>query len=325
MSVFHEIKSIHNDHERSYQEKEELLRNLIGKTENIENDVIELFLHASQSNSLDEESLEAIEKYSRLFVDILKYSKLSDLLAAVANSNKPKAAIALLSMIKISWKLNSLETINAANIEGVIRFCLHFLPFEDLSLSQESAHLLSTLTASDYAKFIPLILESSTQLERNATLYLRFLGLVAQLSGSDETIALTSCTAGGLTRVFQCCQSDDILLQINAIELLVEYAKTSYGLYELCKQGAIDWLITTACGTPDSPPNPLLSSEALRTTGDIFVKASQHSFQFVEKLQPNSIISFLNTIESFLDDYDETNKINGKHHSILFLLHCMYI
>ena len=87
--------------------------------------------------------------------------------------------------------------------------------------------------------------------------------------------------------IWSSCQTDDILTQIVAIELLRFFAETKNGLSYLFSSNIFSWLISVAYNSisneqgklnTNQPSDPILASQCLREISEIFYRTSKHHY-----------------------------------------------
>ncbi len=207
-----------------------------------------------------------------------------------------------------------IHNISKDNVFEIGEFAASGVPLDDLEVSNASCMVLDKLMIVHHRELIPVLYSYSQQHRNNSTIYLRFVTVFAR-TASHSDAQFQACQALGVViDLVQLCKANDILLQINALELLVDVSGTQSGLDYLCSSGTVQWLITISCGLNSSQaPDPLISAEALRTLGKIFEKASARSFDFVGKVDSGCIHHFLNTLLSYFEERDEANRIGGEH------------
>jgi hypothetical protein len=185
----------------------------------------------------------------------------------------------------------------------------------DLSLAEEGSSFLEK-QVREHRNFqvVTDLKAMSTNFVRDSVVYMRFVKLFCKLSGLGEE-EFRYCEQVGIVQdVVSLCTTNDILMQMNAIEMLVGLADTNRGLEYMCTNNVINWLVTTSCGDSStaSRPDPLISTEALRVLGSVFLKAAAKRFDLLMSINSNIVAHFLRTIQSHFEEGSEEERLAGK-------------
>ncbi len=339
---------VSENHALAYSERETTVQHILGIDSSSTNaegrDILHLLVAIGERVTAGErvhqediaKILTYVEPYSRLFPDIILSPALPTLLAHPMIRQSSLIAEPLLSMLKISIKLNlsRQDMIPVSHQQAVVDYSLSLLCLDEndghvkaLTVAETARSLLEVLIPWNYAvhlvslhRYTMMTLAAHGPSSRSgATILLRYLSLACHLAVHDKTnTAFPLCVEVGLiTQILHFVRfTDDILLQFNAMELVSQLTSCSSGLHYLCQPstGIITWLIDITCGGTESHPvpNDLIASEALRVLGTLFESASHHSYQLIEHIGTNTIQHFLDTVHSHLEDGDEVTRINGK-------------
>lgn len=331
-SLLKQLEKIQLNYGLAYDQKEAGIASVLSSVFVIaesSGDLCRLLLKCRQSTAPVDYArlMQILEQYPKVYADILQSEALEPLLSCLdaSDSDAESAAANILSMMHIT--LQELLKIGRgcpdgalppASLTAIATFALHLVAAVNLSLSERASSLLNDLAPLDYRQIFVVMQTVFTSLAReDTTTRLRYLALAVALASRSEDALVLAIESGIIDDVFQMCRMNDILVQINAIELLIPIAGTTAGLDLMCSRGLLSWLIKGACGVEgilerDTTSDPLLASEAIRTIAAIFEKAARHSFQFVDKLDPAFIQRFLSALLQRLDDGNEVDKITCK-------------
>jgi hypothetical protein len=149
---------------------------------------------------------------------------------------------------------------------------------EDLSLADSAAAAilkLMTENAVIVQQMAPSVTDSARSYSANSMILMRFADLLARtVAISSETFEVCrSC--GAVDLLVDVTRSEDVLLQLNALELLEFIGATSAGISHLFHNGEVSRLLHLAQGSDDAPPDPLLSTTALRVIQQLMKQASK--------------------------------------------------
>lgn len=142
----------------------------------------------------------------------------------------------------------------------------------DLAVSEISA-LMTEVMLHSSVEDIPALIARCKQIN-DSTATLRYATVIARLLATDDEHFQICAQNDAARMIIELCRSTDILLQMVAIELLVEFASTASGVRYLFSEGALHWLLQLAYGADGVPADPLMASQALREISNIFQRAS---------------------------------------------------
>ena len=274
-------------------------------------------------NALKSESHESVGtflmqlEYSDLGVlALVKSPSLSLALQAVIDSKNIKILNAVLDIIlkaeTLSGDLSSFD-INA--IESLFEKVLRLIPYEDLTISERACKLTESIISNSHTNESLLRLmfsESIRYAETEKNLYLRFINVFARIMSKSDELFESCNGCGAAEAVISLCRNrDDILVQIVAMELITEFAKTSSGLQYLFTFGVIDWLVAVTTSEEDAS---LLGSQALRQLGDVFATASSNFLMaddIWDAINKDLIGKYLLTVRTYLDSRSEADRLTG--------------
>jgi hypothetical protein len=184
----------------------------------------------------------------------------------------------------------------------------------DLSVAEEGSSFLES-QVRDQRNFqvITDLKAASTNFVRDSIVYMRFVKLFCKLSGLGEEEFKYCEQVGVVQDVVSLCTTDDILMQMNAIEMLAGLADTNRGLEYMCTNNIISWLVNTSCGdsTNATRPDPLISTEALRVLGSVFLKSAAKRFDMLTRINGNIVTHFLRTIQTHCEEGSEDERLAG--------------
>ncbi|CAB1118281.1 unnamed protein product [Ectocarpus sp. CCAP 1310/34] len=137
-----------------------------------------------------------------------------------------------------------------------------------------------------------------------ATPKLRFADIATRLMSASDSAFAAAVDSGALALVTDLTEdASDVLLQLNALDLLDRVASTAGGARHLVANGHLDKLLVAAGGGEgDSPdaPDPLLGASALRTLAKAWKQRS-----------PSSLGGFLRACTVHIEGQDEGGKLAG--------------
>ena len=202
---------------------------------------------------------------------------------------------------------------------------------EDLAAAEEACSFVEDLICNkkDY-EAISIVRQASVAYANDATVIMRFARIFCKVCsfGDDE---FSSCeAAGAVGAVVSLCTTDDILMQMNAIQLLSSFGDTQRGLEYLCSQGVLAWLVSTASGEALSPatvhqlplvanPDSIIRTESMRVLGTIFTKAADRKFDILRKMGMNIVSHFLRTVKKHFEEGSEEERLAGTIYHIIII------
>eukprot|EP00752_Nemacystus_decipiens_P003398 g3144.t1 len=144
---------------------------------------------------------------------------------------------------------------------------------------------------------------------------LRFADTAARLMSVSDSGFNAALEAGALCLVTDLTEdSSDVLLQLNALELLEQVASTAGGARHLVAKGHLDRLLVSAGGGEGSnpeAPDPLLGASALRTLAKVLAKAEDAGLDMWRERSSSFVEGFLRACAVHLEARDEAAKLAG--------------
>lgn len=317
-SSLQEIVNIHKDGSIDNLAKETSIRSIIQR-ESAGGDLISFLLsHADPEDDNFVVVLESIDQYSHLFADIIRSPHFLAFISLLKGKWSDRILSAGISMIKISWKLNSTSNeVPVAHIRASTDLGFFLIASPNLSLAEQASRLaLSLLKYSDFQESLGILHFYIKKHDQNSEIIFRYLSLITEVASDDEETARLSIDSGILEILFAISNGKDILLVINSMDLLAKWSRTRIGLDALCDKGIVAWLINISSDRSDF----LLNSEALRALASIFADAADHSRGFLTKINSQVVSAFLSSIIRCFHEGDETEKVSG----ILYSLSCLH-
>mmetsp|Transcript_25391 Transcript_25391/g.27758 ORF Transcript_25391/g.27758 Transcript_25391/m.27758 type:complete len:560 (+) Transcript_25391:204-1883(+) len=318
--VLQQIVSIHQDHTKTSAEKEELLKTALYGDQ--EGDLLSFLLQQREASSDSLiAAIQTLERYSHLFIDIIQSPHLVAWVHWLHgyHTSSEKLHTSALTMLKLSWKLNiDHRAIDPHHLVAVAHYALSLIAADSLVVAELASRVVEAVVSRADWNVTSQVLSRLYRDTRNhapkSVVTVRYVSLGALLSQQSEEVARDCVSRGALPRLaFEICRSDDVLVAINAMDLLTQFSRSAAGLEELCDDAVLDWLIIVGCGDVSSrrPPDPLLEAEALRVLADVFIQASKHSHAFVGKISDGCVHSFLTTVLHYLDDGTEEQRVTA--------------
>eukprot|EP00903_Cladosiphon_okamuranus_P014527 g13474.t1 len=144
---------------------------------------------------------------------------------------------------------------------------------------------------------------------------LRFADTAARLMSVSDSAFSAALDAGALPLVTDLTEdASDVLIQLNALELLEQVASTAGGARHLVAKGHLDRLLVSAGGGGGSDPetpDPLLGASALRTLAKVLAKAEGVGLDVWRERRSSFMAGFLRACAVHLEGRDEAGKLAG--------------
>lgn len=305
MDLLIELKSIEQNHNLPLHEKEVGITNALNSYEYFQGDIGFLLLHLIRNLTPEElhKILDILQFYSSILHKIVESLSLEQLFNEKIWFLKPSCTNILLVAIQKGLKSQNISLPNSF-ISPISSFSIKLIASEDLSVAQNSVEILDNLIPYAPLDILTQFKSTLSSTRSNATVLLRYLSFVSKLSKKNEDLFELLQKLDLISEIIQLIHTDDLLVQINALDLLNDLSGSSYGLTYLCQSGTIEYLVKSL----DS--NPLLESEILRVLSTIFTQASLHSFSFIHQMSSPVIDIFLTTLLRHLEEsFEESIKI----------------
>lgn len=203
-------------------------------------------------------------------------------------------------------------------VEWNVERALSCIASKNLSDAEDACVFLENKVRNDRdLDLINSVHQVSREHAADAVGYMRFMKMLCKFSTFEEEAFRRCESIGAIDDIVRLCTTDDILVQINAIELLSQLAQSHAGLEHIVGQGIIYWLITTGCGgapgntQQSSMADPLISTEALRVLAAVFSQAANQKFNMLERVDTASVQHFLRTIYRHLEEGSEGERLTG--------------
>lgn len=308
--LIQELQSIANDHRLTHRDQEHRIIDKIHR----EHGSTLSFLTAisSLSNEHYYQVLNLLKRYLDAFDRILLCPQLIQFLDLIQSRQSTPIVNVLLEMLTWDVKKNlSHVTVDyASNLDGMMAFAISCLGSDDLEVAEKAGDLISLVIPAHPAYVKAMYLASNqfpASVAHSRTVLLRYHSLLAELVKASEPLLQVVEEVGFVDQLLLLVRAEDVLVQVNAIELLVSIAGTDKGLEALNRHGGVQWLIATACQGAD----PLIKDEALRCLSALFSRAAAHSMLFIQQIDPSAVSLFMETIFQYIDEGNEHNKIAG--------------
>lgn len=200
--------------------------------------------------------------------------------------------------------LNRAEIKKTSHLHGdvvpvVVAFASPLIGSDSLSLSEVSCTLIEALlirvssdstptspyqqTEAEVQALLQVVMSDMNRLAgADGTVRLRYCTVLARIIGHSEVLFRVGQSCGAVGTILDLVRTPDTLLQMTALNLLVDVASTYSGLHYLFDQGIMNWLVCMAAGGAVGPegggkvvePDPYLSPDALRCCAEIFTRAA---------------------------------------------------
>eukprot|EP01038_Epipyxis_sp_PR26KG_P009031 gene9031-12177_t len=292
------------------------------------------------------------DKYLHSFIESQYLSDCIKLVQGFPNHNNYyEIKSIIISLFENSLLSCSSETLvekqKIPNIGIIMEYCAYCISWNDnLSIGETACSFLQKLfqkLSHDFdsnnnetnnridgiTTYLRVLFDCSNRYSQDSVTYLRFLSFFCRILSYNNQL-FSICQSLGIVRiVFAQCRGNDILVQFNAIELLLDIAGTEQGMDCLCNEQMIYWLAMVSFGpvltgqfasqiTPLSQLtnvsieyDPLLGDQAVRILSGIFAKASSLRFELTSKLDSRVLDAFLSTIMRLFEDGQEAQKLAG--------------
>jgi len=256
-------------------------------------------------------------------LSLCRSSEISKVVAIFVNRHNPELSLQFLHYVELGVFGACTFKVPRESMDILVDFAISCIPDESLALSEKACEITyASVTVLHLSELIEILFSYSQRHIDDSVLYLRFMALLSRISAASEDLFRSCETMGAVAAIVRLCTTDDILVQINALELLVDLASTARGLEYMCSHRVINWLITASCGgwgegenqietTGATAADPLISAQALRILGSVFTKASKRSFDLLTRLDTSCVRHFLNTINGYLVEGSEEQKVTG--------------
>ncbi|CAN0042729.1 unnamed protein product [Scytosiphon promiscuus] len=152
---------------------------------------------------------------------------------------------------------------------------------------------------------------------QSSTPRLRFADTAARLMSASDAAFNAAVDAGALSLVTDLTEdASDVLLQLNALELLEQVASTAGGARHLLSNGHLDRLLVAAGGGGEgavggADPDPLLGTSALRTLAKVLAKAEGVGLEVWRERSPAFLEGFLRACAVHIEGREEAGKLAG--------------
>lgn len=158
------------------------------------------------------------------------------------------------------------------NLRKLILFCSDQMTSQELSLCEICSSLvvdaLSLTTDAVLQDMIRIVLASKMK-DPNATVELRYATVLSKILSKSDFHFDTCLESGVVAGIISMCRnSDDVLMQVCSMELLLEFPKSASGIRYLFGEGIISWLLDLSGGMSggvSTSADPILSAQALTT------------------------------------------------------------
>jgi hypothetical protein len=182
----------------------------------------------------------------------------------------------------------------------------------DMCAAEKACALLEEMVR-DRREFevIDRVREAGAGVKTNFLVFLRFMKLLCGIFSLGEEEFRHCDRVGAVGDVVAFCTTDDRLVQMNTIDLLVYLTNTYHGLEYLCNHNLLLWLITTVNGGPTGP-DPLIGAHAMRVLGKVFQNAENKRFDLMSNMSSELVDRFLNRMRKHFLNGNDDEKITGE-------------
>ena len=140
----------------------------------------------------------------------------------------------------------------------------------DLGVAGHASVLVEELVKLSHESLASVVVAARAHSE-DATIYLRYLGIMSRVAASSDDAFALSLEAGAIDLINGACRSSDVLVCIVALELLNVLASTRSGLSYLVSSGTFAWLVDLLTAS-----DLVLQQQALREVSLTLSTAAEH-------------------------------------------------
>jgi hypothetical protein len=197
--------------------------------------------------------------------------------------------------------------------EDEINKALSEVAGSDLAAAEQACiYLEGAVRDGRHFEIMNRIRTASGTVKSDSVVYLRYMKLLCNMLSFGEEEFKHCEEIGGVADVVALCTTNDVLVQMNAIDMLSNLTETYRGLEFLCTHGTLNWLVDTACGLAGEP-DPIIGTQALRVLGDVFLRASKKRFDLRSHMSTDVVAHFLGRICRHFEEGAEEERLAGSN------------
>lgn len=260
---------------------------------------------------------------------LAKSTKIMECLEVLSTLNDSKSLVTFLELLDKALRHVPDDFVQKLQISQFIQFATSHIGSSDLGLSDVSSSVVvSTLGSQlvdgrELKEMIASVLAeklkaSSTQ--GDSTAELRYATVLSKIMGKTDSHFGICLECGVVTSVLALCQTEDILMQVCALDLLKDIAHTVAGLKYLFTQGVVEWLLTLTGGGGGGGDDPILSAGALAVLSEVFSQTMHASAEILEDpsfapshLDASFLARILHAITHKFETLDDSGRLSALH------------
>lgn len=261
---------------------------------------------------------------------LAKSQELMEAVKLLDAMNDYKALITFLELLDKALNHVPDDFVHKIAIVPFIKFAAERIGSADLGLSDVSSSVvISTLGSqlvnsdTELKEAIRSVLAEklkASNLHGDCTTELRYATVMSKIMAKSDAHFNACLECGVVAAVLALCQTDDILMQVCALDLIKDVARTVEGLKYLYSQGVVDWLLAMLGeGQANAPAvDPILSAGALTVLSDVLTMTMECSAQMLQdanfppsRLDTSLLARILHAITHKLETIDDSGRLSG--------------
>ena len=183
----------------------------------------------------------------------------------------------------------------------------------DLGVSGHACMLVEELVKVSEESISDVVVASRSH-EADATIYMRYLGVLSRIAAHSDAAFANCLRAGAVDLITGACRSTDVLVCIVALELLSVLATSRAGLDYLVVSGTFAWLVDLL-----TAPDVVLQQQALREVSLTLTLAAQNQLldeRFFLSLQDAKLLPrFLKCLHDQFEVVGTDTRITGTNNT----------
>lgn len=288
------------------------------------NDIGSTIIRVACNQDLLSTFLSAISSSENSNLLVARSEHLMEVIQVLIAANNPTLLIKFLELIHKSL-LYDPEIINGVILQDLLNFAADNIASPDLGLSDISSLVvidLMSARSSTLKDMLSCLFEKMKGNRGDDLCILRYASTCSKITAKSDLHFEVCCEIGIVDNILSICQSSDILMQVCALDLLLEVSATTAGCRYMFAQGVFEWLLnlSSAHGAVGSTavPDPILSAQALNTLCTIFSQAmanvdAHHASIDALTSATNSelMMRILHAITGKFDSSDDGGRLTG--------------
>lgn len=280
------------------------------------------------------EVMKAFQDNKSFVSDIVASTSLPLLIEAFKKRKNDTVNLHFMTLLLFSQtKLRSSCTIDEDVRRMVVNFASELICSDSVGLSDTAGKVVERMVLDNEQDAGPLLHEFVTTCSNLASeagvsssiMKMRYCSIMSRILGTRDELFRASLQHGAVLEILDLCKSkSDPLLQMNAFELLTEFAATTAGYNYMVENGIMSWLLDVS--RPDDSGSMdfmLIGPAAVDCLAAIFNKATacgvlSHDSFNNEKSDGRLLTLFVQTMTANLHADQEQARIAGFNALVLF-------